>query len=66
MYFILDCNDQIVGNVKGYRTIRGANAQVNNRNSKIKKLVWTRYFEKERSNPHTRPFVFSIIKLKVA
>jgi hypothetical protein len=62
MYFIRDCNGQIVGNAKGYRTFRGANAQVNNRGSKIKNLLWARYTKKEHSNPLNRPLVFSIIK----
>jgi hypothetical protein len=51
MYFILDCNDQIVGNAKGYRTFRGASAQVNNRGSKIKNLLWDRHAEKTRETP---------------
>ena len=62
MFVILDCNDQIVGNAKGYRTLRGANAQVNNRGSKIKNLLWARYTEKEHSSPLDRPLVCSIIK----
>jgi hypothetical protein len=62
MYFIRDCNGQIVGNAKGYRTFRGASAQVNNRGSKIKNLVWARYTKKEHSSPLDRPLVFSIIK----
>jgi hypothetical protein len=62
MYFILDCNGQTVGNAKGYRTFRGANAQFNSRGSKVKDLVWARYTQKEHGNPPTRPLVFSIIK----
>lgn len=29
-FFIRDCNDNIVGNPKGYRTMRGADAQAYN------------------------------------
>lgn len=29
MYFIYDCNDNVVGNPKGYRTYRGAERQQN-------------------------------------
>jgi hypothetical protein len=49
MYFIRDCNDEIVGNPKGYRTFRGANQQANGR-SKINQELWNRYFDKKKQN----------------
>jgi hypothetical protein len=30
-FFIRDCNDQIVGNPKGYKTMRGAESQTSRR-----------------------------------
>lgn len=38
-YFITNCNDQVVGNPKGYRTFKGANQQANGR-TKLRNLLW--------------------------
>jgi hypothetical protein len=51
MYFIRDCNDQIVGNPKGYRTFRGANQQANSRFSKINRELWNRLYDKRKAEP---------------
>jgi hypothetical protein len=46
MFFIFDCNDDIVGNPKGYKTHRGAQTQCNLDRSKPTKtmaLLWDRF-----------------------
>lgn len=43
MFFIRDCNDTIVGNPKGYATMRGATAQQKNPRSKAYRAIWTAY-----------------------
>ncbi len=40
MFFIHDCNDKIVGNPQGYRTMRGAQAQYENHRTKVHKAIW--------------------------
>lgn len=39
MFFIRDCNDTIVGNPAGYRTIRGAIAQEKNPRTKAAQAI---------------------------
>jgi hypothetical protein len=51
MYFIRDCNDEIVGNKKGYRTFRGANQQAHSTRSKVYGELWTRYYAKRKEKP---------------
>jgi hypothetical protein len=40
MFYIRDCNDQIVGNPNGYATMRGAEAQYANHRSKVYRAIW--------------------------
>ena len=40
MFYILDCNSKLVGNPKGYRTMRGAIIQADSRKSKVHKELW--------------------------
>ena len=51
MYFIRDCNDQIVGNPKGYRTFRGANQQAHSTRSKVNAEIWARFYAKRKVQP---------------
>ena len=51
MYFIRDCNDEIVGNPKGYRTFRGANQQAHSTRSKVYGELWRRYYAKRKEKP---------------
>lgn len=47
MFFIFDCNNDIVGNPKGYKTHRGAQTQCNLDKSKPTKtmsLLWDRFY----------------------
>jgi hypothetical protein len=49
MFFIFDCNGEIVGNPKGYKTHKGAQAQCNldrMNETKIMKLLWDRFHAK--------------------
>lgn len=39
MFFIRDCNDQVVGNPSGYRTISAALSQQNNPRSKAYRAI---------------------------
>lgn len=41
-YFILDCQDIIVGNHKGYNTMKGARIALNRDNKKLKSLLINR------------------------
>lgn len=54
MFFIYDCNDQVAGNPKGYRTFRGANQQANGRKSKLYRTLWDRYYAKREADPECR------------
>jgi hypothetical protein len=54
MFYILDCNDEIVGNKKGYRTFRGANQQAHSPRSKVYREIWSRYYAKRDINPNWR------------
>jgi hypothetical protein len=54
MFFIYDCNDQVAGNPKGYRTFRGANQQANGRKSKLYHTLWDRYYAKREADPECR------------
>ena len=47
-YFIRDCNGKIVGNVKGYATIKGATTQQNKRGSKAYNAIWKAYDENKK------------------
>jgi hypothetical protein len=49
MFFIFDCNNEIVGNPKGYKTHRGAQTQCNldkSKPTKIMALLWERFHAK--------------------
>ena len=46
MFFIRDCNDRIVGNPKGYRTMRGAAAQQHRAGSPAYRAIWRAYDER--------------------
>ena len=46
MFFIRDCNETIVGNPKGYRTMRGALIQQNKPGSPAYKAIWAAYEER--------------------
>lgn len=62
MYFIFDCNGQIVGNPKGYKTHKGAQTQCNlkyDKQTKIMALLWDRFHaEANMGNKKTR--IYSI------
>lgn len=41
MFYIFDCNDNVVGNPKGYATIKGASRWANTR--KMQTLLWSTF-----------------------
>ena len=47
MFFIRDCNEQIVGNPKGYRTMRGASSVYNNHRSAAYKAIHAAFYARE-------------------
>jgi hypothetical protein len=51
MHFIYDCNNQIVGNPKGYRTFRGADQQAHSTKTKVYGVLWSRYYAKRKEKP---------------
>lgn len=53
-FFIRDCNDTIVGNPKGYPTIKGANIQANKHGSKAFNAIWEAYHKARNVNPEHR------------
>lgn len=50
MFFIRNCNGQIVGNPKGYRTHKGAHQQAESRTSKVHARIWADFYENEEQN----------------
>lgn len=62
MFFIFDCNNNIVGNPKGYRTHKGASRQCNidkRKHTKIMCILWNRFAEAKEINPEIKR-IFSI------
>jgi hypothetical protein len=60
MYFIFDCNGDIVGNPKGYKTHKGAQSQCKlNGQSKVMRLLWNRFFERAQIDSTKAP-IYSI------
>ena len=62
MYFIYDCNGNIVGNPKGYRTYNGAERQQNSKKSIAYKAIWDAYYLKA-PNPANNDRLVCSIKL---
>ena len=52
--YIFDCMGQIVGNPKGYRTMRGAMQQSEMRKSKAYKEIMANYWKQKAIDPDTR------------
>ena len=51
-FFIRDCNGDIVGNPKGYRTMRGAMQQQNQRGSPAWRAIYEAFDRKRKENPN--------------
>lgn len=58
-FFIFDCNDRIVGNPSGYRTMRGAIQQANSRKAQAFRDIWAAY---DAQDPRERNYLVSNIK----
>jgi hypothetical protein len=52
MFFIRDCNEQIIGNPKGYATMRGAEAQTSPRKP-TGRAIWAAYEARENMYEQT-------------
>lgn len=50
-FFIYDCNNKVVGNPHGYRTMRGARQQAESRHGKAYRQIWQAYYASEKENP---------------
>jgi hypothetical protein len=50
-FYIRDCNDKIIGNLNGYKTMRGASAQTHNKKSKIYETIWANFYKFYDANP---------------
>lgn len=59
-FFIRDCNGDIVGNPKGYRTIKGAILQAEQQYSRAYNAIWVNYQEKHNSFDPANNLVYSI------
>jgi hypothetical protein len=62
MYFIFDCNGQIVGNPKGYKTHKGAQTQCNldkSKPTKVMALLWDRFHARAQIDA-TKTRIYSI------
>ena len=64
-FFIFDCNGDIVGNPKGYRTMRGALRQQDRRGSPAWRAIWTAYDARKTRDPENT-LVSSVHPLEVA
>lgn len=49
-FYIFDCNGRIVGNPKGYRTMRGATQQQDRKGSPAWQAIWTAYEERKKTD----------------
>ena len=58
-FFIFDCNDNLAGNPKGYRTMRGAIQQADSRFSRVHRELWDRHNAWHDRNP-SHNLVYSI------
>jgi hypothetical protein len=62
MFFIFDCNGDIVGNPKGYKTHKGASTQCNidkRCHTKIMCILMNRFYE-QKAIDQTKTRIFSI------
>ena len=57
-FFIFDCDDNLVGNPKGYATIKGASHWA--KGQKMQTLLWNRFDSRQDK---TKTLVWSILQL---
>jgi len=53
-FFIFDCNGRVVGNPKGYRTIRGAIREKERKGSPAWRAIWAAHDERKNTDPANR------------
>jgi hypothetical protein len=59
MFFIFNCNGSIIGNPKGYRTHKGAEAQCTKR-TKIRSEIYSDFFNRTFGNDPRNTLIYSI------
>ena len=62
MFFIRDCNGRIVGNSKGYATMRGAEAQRDIYGTPAYRAIWAAFWDKNEKLPNGSILSISSIK----
>lgn len=50
-FYIRDCNGDIVGNPKGYRTMRGAMREHDRKGSPAHRAIWAAYWARKEKDP---------------
>lgn len=64
VFFIRDCNGRIVGNPKGYATIRGAEAQRDMHGTPANLAIWEAFWAKNEKLPNGSILHISSIRLE--
>ena len=59
MYFIYDCNNNVVGNPKGYRTHKGAAMQATKFTAPASKALWAAYDARVNKNDRHFSTIYS-------
>lgn len=54
MFYIFDCNGRVVGNPRGYRTIRGATREQDRRGSPAWRAIWDAFYARKEKDPDHR------------
>ena len=62
MFYIYNCNNEIIGNIKGYRTFKGASTQTTGIRYKVHKLLWDAYFNRTDKSDTTLCTIRDYIK----
>ena len=57
--FLFDCNDNIVGNPKGYKNFTSARIQAESKYSKTYNEIWKRFYNKYPDNNHEGETIYS-------
>ena len=60
MFYIFDTNKNIVGNIKGYRTIKGAIREAENNKSKAHKAICQAFEVAKNSDKRQHRLVYSV------
>lgn len=64
-FFIYDCDNNVVGNPKGYTTIKGATIQAESRKSKIYHKIWDNFYKRQEKHPEEKQMQIYAIRREV-